>query len=124
MTTPSTMPSWPTIIVPISWRSRRRSEVNSATVASISRGGAVTWVMDSLFGSRRRSRRLVDLDVEARLRVDLREVALDVVLVARGQLLVAHDLLDDRLVLLIDVLVAARREALLRGGEDRLAARG
>src|SRR6185436_6783852 len=65
-----------------------------------------------------------DLDVEARLRVDLREVALDVVLVARGQLLVAHDLLDDRLVLLIDVLVAARREALLRGGEDRLAARG
>ena len=38
---------------------------------------------------------LGELDVETGVRVDLREVALHVVLVAGGELLVAHHLLDD-----------------------------
>src|SRR5438874_196013 len=53
--------------------------------------------------------------------MDLREVALDVVLVARRQLLGAHHLFDDLLVLAIHVAIALGGEAFLRGGKDRLA---
>src|SRR5215470_6207881 len=53
--------------------------------------------------------------------VDLREVALDVVLVARRQLLGPHHFLDDLVVLAVDVAVALGGEALLRGGQDGLA---
>src|SRR5215470_9087304 len=53
--------------------------------------------------------------------VDLREVALDVVLVARRQLLGSHHFLDDLVVLAVDVAVALGGEALLRGGQDGLA---
>src|SRR5580698_3781005 len=55
--------------------------------------------------------------------MDLREVTFDVVLVARRQLLGPHHLFDDALVIGVDLRVPDRREALLRGRQDRLARR-
>src|SRR5262249_14886387 len=50
-----------------------------------------------------------------------REVALDVVLVARRQLLGPHHFLDDLVVLAVDVAVVLGGEALLGGRQDGLA---
>src|SRR5688500_18336256 len=94
MRTPSMISSWPTIILLISSRRRRRSAVNSETDASTSRGATAVAV---LIGC--------SLSSVHRVRLDLREVLLDVVLVARRDLLAAHHLFDDALVVLVDLLV-------------------
>src|SRR5437870_374055 len=63
--------------------------------------------------SRRRGRHLV--------RLDLVEVLLDVILVGGRHLLGLHHFLDAAVILGVDLLVLGGGEALLRGGEDRLA---
>src|SRR5688572_10671436 len=57
-------------------------------------------------------------------RVDLREVAFDVVLVARRHLLVTHHVLDDLLIVRVHLAVRRAVEPLLGRGEDGLALRG
>jgi hypothetical protein len=130
--TPSTIASWPTIILPISSLIRRRSAVKEATEASMSRGvaAAAAWVIavpGCGWGARvaarvrrgsQRRRRSVH-----RVRLDLREVLLHVVLVAGGDLLGLHRVLDDVLVLRVDLAVRGRGVALLGRGQDGLALR-